>query len=273
MKQYCTKISLVRNGRGVYCIDTTMGCESGMGATIGGCYGDCYAARTAKRYGYDFSATVLRDFTSQRHKRHILKQIDNIKMPFIRIGASGDPSENWDHTVKIVKVIAGSNTNIVIITRHWTLLSDEQLNYLSTVNVCINTSVSALDSEEMLTRSIEQYERINPYCKSVLRIVSCDCNLNNETGRELEKIQQKLFSNQSTLDTVFRPSKNNILVTSGVINVKKEIFNGKPTLASKLNRKTYMGKCGTCKEMCGVNINTDNIYLNKRPLTIQQSLF
>ncbi len=273
MKAYSNKISLTENGRGVYCIDTTMGCSSGMAANEGGCYNDCYAAKTAKRYGHDFSKTVLRHFESNYHKKQILMQIAKVKMPFIRIGASGDPSENWEHTFEILKTLRWCNTEIIIITRHWTLLTDEQLEFLNTLNICINTSVSALDNEEMLNRSIEQYNRIKPYCKSVLRIISCDFNLENETGKQLSEIQHSLFKNENTLDTVFRPSKKNPFVIMGIVNIKEEIFNGKKQLASKFNRKTYMGKCSTCKEMCGVNIKTETQYHNKIPLVRQQLIF
>jgi len=193
-------------------------------------------------------------------------------MPFIRIGASGDPSENWEHTFNILKTVSKCNTEIIIITRHWTLLTDEQLQLMSRMNICINTSVSALDDYEMLERSLDQYNRIKPYCKSVLRIISCDFNLNNPIGKQLAEIQHNLFKNESTLDTVFRPSKNNRFITDGIINVKEEVFNGKKQLASKFNRKTYMGKCSTCKEMCGVNIKSEISYQNKRPLTKQLSL-
>jgi hypothetical protein len=272
VKPYTTKISLVQNGRGVYCIDTTMGCASGLAENERGCYGDCYAARTAKRYGHDFSQTVLRDFESEKHKRQILAEISRIKMPFIRIGASGDPSENWEHTIKILKTLSKCNSEIIIITRHWKLLTDEQLQYFSTLNICINTSVSALDNSEMLNRSLEQYKRIKPFCKSVLRIVSCDFNQENTTGRKLSAIQHNLFKNESTLDTVFRPTKSNPFILSGVINVKEEVFNGKKQLASKFNRKTYMGKCGTCKEMCGVNVLTSSLYPNKPGIVKQLSL-
>lgn len=273
MKEYLNKISLIRNGRGVYCIDTTMGCYSGMTESVGGCYNDCYAAKTAKRYGFDFSKTVLRQFESEQHKRDILNQITKVKMPFIRIGASGDPSENWQHTIDILKVISRCNIEIIIITRHWTTLTDTQLQCLSKMNICINTSISALDNTELMQRCLGEYERVKLYCKSVLRIVSCDFNLDNEIGHRLAKLQAELFKNESTLDTVFRPSKNNKFILDGVINVKTEIFNGKKCLASKFNRKTYMGKCGNCKEMCGVNINTNNKYPDKRPLLIQLSIF
>lgn len=274
MKPYNNKISLIKNGRGVYCIDTTMGCASGLENEAGGCYGDCYAARIAKRYGHDFGTTVLRCFENEAHKRKILKQISNIIMPFIRIGASGDPSENWEHTIEILKVLSKCNLEIVIITRHWTTLTIEQLKYFSTINVCINTSISALDKPELLQHCLTQYQLIKQYCKSVLRIVSCDFNLDNPVGHKLFKIQAELFKNESTLDTVFRPSKKNKFITDGIINVKEEIFNGKKCLASKLNRSTYMGKCGTCHEMCGVNIkNEDYNYPDKRPLVKQTPFF
>ncbi len=272
MKPYTTKISLVRNGRGVYCIDTTMGCASGMAENKRGCYGDCYAARTAKRYGHDFAKTVLRDFESEAHKRKILQEITRIKMPFIRIGASGDPSENWEHTIKILKTLSKCNTEIIIITRHWTLLTDEQLQYFSKLNICINTSVSALDDSVMRERSMMQYYRIKSFCKSVLRIISCDFNLKNYYGKKMAEIQHDLFKNESTIDTVFRPSKSNYFLVNGIINAKEEVFNGKKQLASKFNRKTYMGKCSNCKEMCGVNVKSENVYPNKRGLVKQLSI-
>lgn len=194
-------------------------------------------------------------------------------MPFIRIGASGDPSENWEHTLNILKVLSKCNTEIIIITRHWALLSNSHLEWLATKNICINTSVSALDNTEMLQRSLQQYERIKKYCKSVLRIVSCNFNLDNPTGKLMAEIQERLFKNESTLDTVFRPSKNNKFVVDGIIKAKYEIFNGSKQFASKMNRKTYMGKCSNCKEMCGVNISSAHHYANKRGLIIQQKLF
>lgn len=273
MRDFSNKISLTKNRRGVYCIDTTMGCKSGMGANEGGCYNDCYSAKSAKLYGYDFNKTVLRGFENEGHKRKLLAQINNVKMPFIRIGASGDPSENWGHTIDILKTLCKSNIEIIIITRHWTLFTDEQLEYLSRINICINTSVSALDSDEMLTRSVEEYKRIKQYCKSVLRIISCDFNLENETGKQLSKVQHELFKNESTLDTVFRPSKNNLFVINGIVKVKNEVFNGKKTLASKLNKSTYMGSCSTCHEMCGLNIKAIEQYPEKPGIIKQLKLF
>ncbi len=264
MRPYANKIALIRNGRGVYCIDSIMGCPSGLADDARGCYGDCYAARTAKRYGIDFSRAVLRDFEGEWHKEQICGQISRIKMPFIRLGASGDPSENWQHTVKILRVLSTCNTELVIITRHWNLLTDLQLHEMSAMNLCINTSVSALDEPKERARSLTQFDRIKPFCKSVLRIVSCDFNLENETGRMMAEVQEELFYNRPTIDTVFRPSKSNPFVTAGIVNVRPHFFNGRKQLASKFKRNTYMGKCASCVEMCGVNLSDGTTYPNRR---------
>jgi len=273
LKTYSNIITLSRNSREVYILDTIVGCSSGMENEIGGCYNDCYAAKSAKIYGYDFTKSILRHFKSEKHKRDIVNQISKIRMPFVRIGGSGDPSENWDHTISILKVISRCNKEIIIITRHWTILTGEQLKYFRGLNICINTSISALDKPEMLSRCLAQYQRIKKFCKSVLRIVSCDFNLNNETGSRLAKIQDALFKNESVLDTVFRPSKTNKFVTESIINIKQEVFNGKKTIASKLKRKTYMGKCSNCLEMCGVNIKSANQYVERPGLVNQLALF
>ena len=273
MKNYLKKIALIRNSRGVYCIDSIMGCPSGMALNDAGCYGDCYAARTAKLYGMDFRTAVLRDFESEWHKERICKQISQIKMPFIRLGASGDPSENWLHTMKILRVLASCNVEIVIITRHWNILTDGELEEISRMNMCINTSVSALDCESERTRALSQFRRIKAFCKSVLRIVSCDFNESNETGREMAHVQRVLFQNEPTIDTVFRPTRTNPFVTDGIVNARAQFFNGKKQLASKFSAKTYMGKCGTCQEMCGVNVGTHHPnrpgILRQQPLSLQ----
>ena len=270
MKQYATRIALSRNSRGIYSLDTVMGCASGMANEPGGCYGDCYAANAAKRYGYDFSRSVLRHFESEAHRRSILRRINRIPLDFVRVGSSGDPSEDWPHTVGILRAIDKCNKQIVIITRHWTALTDEQLAYFGTINVCVNTSVSALDKPEVREHCLAQYERMKPWCKSILRVVSCSFNIDNERGHKMAKVQAELFRNDATLDTVFRPNKRNPLVVYGVVNVAKVKFMSSTVLASKLNPSTYLGKCSTCHEMCGVNVNAERSYPAK-PGTVKQT--
>jgi hypothetical protein len=264
MRNYKNIISLSKNERGIWDLDTIKGCESGLIENPNGCYNDCYAYKTAKRYGINFNKSIERYFENEQHKQSIIKQIERIDMPFIRIGCSGDPSENWNHTIDIIKQIKessqlslfdiSSKKQIVIITRHWKELTNNQLNELLKYNICINTSVSALDNDYLINKSLNQYNRLKPFCKSVLRIVSCDFNENNEIGKQKAEIQRKLFNNELTIDTVFRPSKNNPFVINNIINTKRMSFMKSKALISKFNKKAFIGKCENCLEMCGINI-------------------
>ena len=264
MKKYKPVITLTKNKRGIWDLDTVKGCKSGIDNNPNGCYGDCYALKTAKRYGIDFSSPVDRHFKNEQHRKQIVKQIEKIDMPFIRIGCSGDPSENWMHTFSIIDKIknenqlslfdAASKKQIVIITRHWNVMTDLQLLQLSKYNICVNTSVSAMDDNTLIEKSISQYERLKPHCKSILRVVTADFNEENEAGKLMAEIQRKLLKHTGVIDTVFRPSSKNTLVTDGVIKVKKMAFMKSIALVSKFNKKTFLGKCENCLEMCGLNI-------------------
>jgi len=260
MKPFSNRITLVKNSRGIYDIDTSKGCSHGIAHNPKGCYGDCYAANYSYRYGYDFSKTVLRHFENEKHEQQIIEQINKIDMPFVRIGVSGDPSENWDHTLNVCSKIAKCNIvlyptymkEIVIITKHWNNLTESHLSRLS--NLCINTSISALDEPLLLNNRLAQYNRLKGYCKSVLRIVSCDFNLQNETGKRLNDIQERLFENEYIIDTVLRVSSKNNLVLDGIINTEKVNFMDSKCLASLYNKNTHLGNCFECPEMCGLNI-------------------
>jgi hypothetical protein len=264
MKTYKSIISLSKNERGIWDLDTIKGCESGLLENPKGCYNDCYAFKTAKRYGIDFSKSIERSFLNESHRLKIVRQIEKIDMDFIRIGCTGDPSENWGHTINIIKQIRessqlalfdiSSKKQIVIITRHWKKLTELQLNEISKYNICINTSVSALDNKKLIDNSLTEYKRLKPYCKSILRVVTCDFNKENEIGLKMSLIQSKLIKNENVIDTVFRPSSKNDFVLNGVINVQKMAFMKTKALVSKYNKKAFLGKCKNCLEMCGLNV-------------------
>jgi hypothetical protein len=263
LRTYSNIISLTKNSRGVYSIDPSLGCKSGLEENVNGCFNDCYANRIAKIYGYDFSQTVYRDFKSKSHLNQIRNQIKKVKLPFIRMGTMGDPSENWDHTLRICELIQFENQlyifqekpkEIVIITKHWKQLTTEQLERLKKLNVCINTSISALDSLDKINFLLSEFEKLKSYCRSVLRVVTFDFNKENEDGLRLSLIQDEIIKNRVFIDTVFRASKKNKLVTEGVINIHKTKFLGKNALVSKMNKKTYFGNCKNCLEMCGVKM-------------------
>ena len=254
MREYTNKIALTLNKRGCYSLDTIIGCSRGIKNNPNGCYGECYAANYSKRYGYKFGSEKLRYFESEKHMRNTINKINKISMSFVRMGTSGDPSSNWQHTIDIIKLISSCERHIVIVTKHWELLTHEQLVELSKHNVIINTSISALDEKQLIDKRLEQYIEIKNYCKSILRIVSCDFNLENEYGNRLAKIQNALFNNENVIDNILRVSKNNKYVLNGVIKVTKERFLNSECSISRYNKDTYFGNCYNCIEMCGVNM-------------------
>lgn len=264
MKPFLPVLTLVKNSRGCWILDTVKGCLLAH-SRPGGCYGDCYAMKIAGRYGVDFSHPVKRDFEhdgqwslfgfkDEGHTAQIVQAIAKIDMPFVRIGEMGDPSHDWEHTVSVCEAIAPAGKPVVIITKHIRELSDEQCERLGRLDVCVNTSVSAMDREVDREYRIGQYKRLRPFVKSVLRVVSCSFNLETEDGARMDRIQRELFLYEDTLDTVFRPSKDNPLVTAKTINVTETTFLKSKALASVRSPETYFGHCSTCKEMCGVNV-------------------
>jgi hypothetical protein len=252
MRSYSNKITLTENGRGIWTLDPIMGCNSGLKKDKKGCFSDCYAARNARIYGYDFTENVLRDFESEKHKESIIRKINKIEFPFIRMGNSGDPSENWEHTLNILEKLKNVEKQFIIITKHWNKLNLRQLERLSKLNVCINTSISAID--ENLHQNIEQFELLKNYCKSILRVVSFDFNTKNKKGLDYSLIQDWIFNSFDVLDTVFRCSKSNPMYKEGIINIKETKFLGDKCYISKFNPKTYFGKCNNCLEKCGLHM-------------------
>lgn len=251
MTYYSNNISLIKNSRGVYDLDPSKGCFSGMNNNNKGCYGECYAFKQARQYGYDFKKTVFRDFENIEHLNLIRKKIFPNDVEFIRFGVSGDPSENWCHTLKIINLIYGIKP-IVVITKHWNNLSNNQLNEIKKYNLCINTSISALDSPKQLNNRLEQYNKLKKYCKSVLRVVSCDFNTNNLKGLSLNETQKTLFNNKNVIDNVLRVSLKNDLVLMGVINIQKLKFLTSETYFSKKYKSSYIGSCYNCPDKCGL---------------------
>jgi hypothetical protein len=264
MKEYKSEITLNRNKRGCYILDTVKGCSGGRRHNNKGCYGDCYAKRIADRYRFNFSKPMIRNINNienqlflfglkdRTHTDKIRKEINKAKMPFIRIGEMGDPSENWEHTLSVCEEILPINKKLVIVTKHWNIISDKMLKMVGKLGICINTSISALDDEEEIQHRLSQFYRLKDVCNSVLRIVSCDFNKDNPEGLGRFILQEELFKHKNNIDTIFRPSPTNQFLISNVIKAKKTRFIDSFVLASVYNKKTYFGKCGSCNEMCGI---------------------
>lgn len=266
MKTFLEKITLSKNSRGCYILDTVKGClVCGKDKPLG-CYGNCYALQIAKRYKLDFTHTVKRGFSrecdqlylfdasDQEHIGDIVHQIRNIDMPFIRIGEMGDPSYNWEHTINVCEILSIADKPIVIITKHWEVLTDNLLEKMQKLNICVNTSISALDSKQEIAHRLNQYHRLKKFCKSVLRVVTCDFNTSIKDGIEKNELQNELLVNSKVIDTVFRPDKKNMYIESGLIRAESVKFLGSKCLVSMHDKSTFIGYCNDCPDMCGINL-------------------
>ncbi|MHA2039810.1 MAG: hypothetical protein ACW98X_25620 [Promethearchaeota archaeon] len=255
---------MAQNKRGCYYIDTIKGCGVCLKNNPQGCYDNCYSKNIASRYGFDFSRIIKRDFSYNKkqlcvfgfkHTKHgsdIIRQINNIDMPFIRIGEAGDPSQDWEHTINICKIISVCKKPIVIVTKHWNIITTRLIKEIEKLNICINTSISALDTEPEIKHRLEQFNRLKNYCKSILRIVSCSFNKYNTIGVRKTKIQDNLFNNSKVIDTIFRPRTSNNLVIKKVINIERVKFLNAYLFASVFNENTFFGHCKECPDMCGL---------------------
>ena len=242
MKKYLNKIELTQNFRGVWDLDPFKGCVYSKLNNNNGCYGICYATKIAKSKGYDFSDVVKRYFISEKHFLDIIDKLK--KIPFVRMGVMCDPSFDWEHTLNIIDKIRPYQKNIVIVTKNWKLLKEEQLIRLK--GLIINTSISALDNKEQISIRLEQYNKLKKYCKSILRVNTCDFN-----NIELRNIQNKLLDNDNVIDNILRFPKNHKLVLDGTINLKKIKFLKTNVYASMHKDNIFFGFCYNCPDLCG----------------------
>lgn len=266
MKTYLGELTFNTNSRGCDILDTVKGCAAGALHGGKGCYADCYAKNIADRYGFDFLKVKLRKLTQDEdqimmlgfkdtdHANQIIRQIKNSTMPFVRIGEMGDPSYAWEHTLNVCEEISRCGKPIVIITKHWKEIPHALLPRVKALDLCINTSVSALDEPEEVEYRLAQFHRLKGVCHSVLRIVSCDFNTEHTEGLDRHLIQEELFKLRPHIDTVFRPNPGNPFLTRGVIRAKRVKFLRAEVLSSVRNPETYFGMCQTCPDMCGVSL-------------------
>lgn len=253
MKYYKDELTVEENQKGVLDLDTIKGCTLGCMNCEKGCWGLCYAYKIANFRGIDFTKSITRWLKTQKQMKEIGKKIFRSEKEFIRIGTMGDPCHNWDYTIRICKWIVNSKKPIVIITKHWIKMTDEQMKELGDMNVIINTSLSALDTDEQIEYRLEQYNRYKKYGPSVLRIISCDFNEETSEGKRMADIQKELFKNENIIDNPLRVPLSYQLVKDGIIRVKKIMDINSAVYMSKFNPDTYIGVCENCPEMCGIN--------------------
>jgi hypothetical protein len=251
---YHPVLTAAENRKGVLDVDTVKGCTAGMRAyPNGGCYGACYAAKTAKLYGRDFSVSVSR-LPHPWAWRSVWKTVKDHDAHWYRIGTAGDPSHDWENTVRVCELLKETGKHPVIITKHWRKLGDGHLARLRKCRAVINTSISALDTPAELKYRIAQIGRVaESGCKSVARIVTCKFG-NTEWGAERNEVQAWLLTMRPHVDNPLRLSASDQRVEDGHLIVEKvaqAIGGGK--MVSLHHTGVYLGTCAGCVDQCGAH--------------------
>jgi len=255
-KTYLPFITATENAKGVLDVDTVKGCFHGMKAyPETGCYGECYANKTATRYGIEFKTSISRLFTTETFS-DLFFAVKNHHAEWYRIGVAGDPCHDWEHTVYVCEALKHTRKIPVIITKHWKILSDSQMDRLLVVGAVINTSTSGLDTDAETKHRIKQIERIRAAgLVSVNRVVTCEYG-NTEFGIKAKAKQDYLLSITPVINNPLRASNQNERVKSGdIILTKCEESVGGGKYVSLHNAGIYLGTCKDCPDQCGVEVS------------------
>jgi hypothetical protein len=251
---YLPVLTAALNRKGVLDVDTVKGCREGMRAyPVTGCYGACYAAKTARLYGRDFSVSVSRR-PAPWAWRQVWAQVRDHPASWYRVGTAGDPSHDWDNTVEVCELLASSGKRPVIITKHWHRLTSNHLGRLCKVGAIINTSVSALDTDLEISSRLDEIERIRRAgLKSVARLITCNFG-ETDWGKERREVQARLLKLSPQIDNPLRVSASDRRVIDGhliVEQIKNAVGGGKTV---SLHRPgVFLGRCCDCLDQCGAN--------------------
>lgn len=269
-RQYKPVLTACENRKGVLEVDTVKGCSMGMRSCRGGCYGECYANKTAKAYGIDFSVSVSRRL-NRENEYPIFATVKNHCSKWYRVGVSGDPSHDWENTVSVCEFLQYADKVPVIMTKHWIEATDNQLAALAKLGAVFNTSTSGMDSDGQIEHRINQIERIKQHgMTSVCRVVTCKYG-NSEWAVKCNDKQRRLLDLRPYIDTPFRVPAINKRAANGdiVLTRQSQSIGGGSKMVSLFDKSTYLGKCSTCPDQCGVTKNGEPCMpkIKKKPPT------
>jgi hypothetical protein len=247
------KLTAVENGKGILDVDTVKGCSRGMHSyPVGGCYGECYAFKTARRFGFDFSVSISRKlFRSNMGK--VFFTVKNHSAAWYRVGTTGDPCHDWGNTIHVCEQLSRTQKTPVIVTKHWIPISEDGLQRLRRLGTVINTSTSGMDSEQEIQHRTNQHLRLKDFgIKAILRVVTCLFGL-SEWARACHEKQAYLLSLVPVIDTPLRIRKSNARVINGDILADKveDSIGGGGRYISINSSNAYLGACKNCPDQCG----------------------
>lgn len=255
-RKYRPVLTATENRKGVLDVDTVKGCICGMAAYPGGgCYGECYARKTAAMYGIDFSTSVPRKLFGAQHTNNIRSAVADHKATWYRVGTFGDPCHDWENTLSVCEALRFTNKTPVIVTKHWITLTDEHIVRFKNLSAVFNTSTSGLDTDEEIAYRVSQMNRLRDAgIHSVCRVMTCAYG-DSQWANERNEKQSYLLSLDPVIDNPLRLNNDNALLLSGEISAtkhKESIGGGK--LVSLHSDSAYLGSCDNCPDQCGVEI-------------------
>lgn len=257
LRRYHDALTVDVNRKGVIDVDTVKGCTAGMRAyPDGGCYGECYAYRIAARNGIVFDESVSRGLVDQwAHRDLLIKKLLDEEASWYRVGVMGDPSFDWDHTINMIHALRHAHKTAVIVTKHWTPLSDDNVSRLLDLDVVVHTSTSGMDTDEETAHRVRQLERLRAAgIPSVNRVVTCQYGT-SDWASACEARQEYLLSLAPVIDNPLRVRYSNPRVMDGDILVTRRpdsVGGGK--LVSLYAPTAYLGTCEGCPDQCGVGL-------------------
>lgn len=253
-RAYQPWITASENEKGVLDVDTVKGCTLGMRAYPGtGCYGECYAAKTAARYGIDFATSVSRKIHMPDFDQ-LFRTVRDFRASWYRIGTAGDPCHDWENTISVCEALAPTGKLPVIITKHWIKLTDVQIVRLKAVDAVMNTSTSGLDTAAEIKHRLKQIQRLKDAgLVSINRVVSCAYGT-TEFALVANEKQARLLNVLPMIDNPLRASNSSPLVVRGDIALTKRLDAiGGGKFVSLHRQDIYLGRCADCPDQCGVD--------------------
>ena len=254
IRRYLPTLTAIENEKGVLDVDTVKGCTIGMRVyPNGGCYGECYANKTAARYVIDFETSVSRKIRLDEFDA-LFKTVRDHRATWYRIGTAGDPCHDWANTLTVCEALHGTGKTPVIITKHWIALSDDDIARLRAVDAVVNTSTSALDSPAETKHRMRQIQRLKDAgVESINRVVTCNFGT-SAWATERQATQAMLLSILPVIDNPLRAAASNPRVLSGdIVMTRRDDAIGGGKSVSLHRDDVYLGKCIDCPDQCGAN--------------------